>query len=118
LAVLVLFLALACLSPAVAVATVPTGLAISTGEAARQDPTLEPTAERHAHESPEARVCMIVTAAESLHVRDLPEGQVVGYLFAGDVVEVLDQQEAGGVTWWLSSMGWSSGVYLESAPCP
>lgn len=111
LSVLVLFL-LACMSPSVAAAVLTPADPAST-ETARM---ATPTEGRPVREG--AR-CMVVKA-ESLHVRDLPGyevGQVVGYLFGGQVVRVFDWQEVDGTRWYQVREGWSSGAWMEAAEC-
>jgi len=110
--VLVLLFLLGCLSPSVAAATLTPDPAST--ETARM---ATPTEGRPVREG--AR-CMVVKA-ESLHVRDLPgyeAGQVVGYLFGGQVVRVFDWQEVDGTRWYQVREGWSSGAWMEAAECP
>lgn len=114
-AVLILFFLLGCLSPSVAAATLTPDPA-STKTARPTSPT-EPTEARHVREGGR---CMAI-AAESLHVRDLPGyevGQVVGYLFHGEVVRVYGSQLVDGTRWYQTREGWSSGAWMEAAECP
>ncbi len=85
---------------------------------ARQDKLPSPT--------PAAQLCARVTAPESLHIRYRPEyeSHIVGWLYSGQIVEVLKQQG----TWWLVYLGhprygqermtgWSRAEYLALATC-
>ena len=118
--VFLLFFLLGCLSPSVAAATL-TPVDPASTETAVLQVTTEPTAEKHqAAVLVGAPECKRVTA-ESLHVRDLPGyevGEVVGYLFGGDVVQVRGSQEVDGVTWYQTREGWSSGAWMVAAECP
>lgn len=114
--ILVLFFLLGCLSPSVAAATL-TPVDPASTETARMATPTEPTEARHVREGGR---CMAITA-ESLHVRDLPGyevGQVVGYLFHGEVVRVYGSQLVDGTRWYQTREGWSSGVWMETAECP
>ena len=111
--ILVLFFLLGCLSPSVAAAVLTPAAPASTETARRAAPT-------EGRPVREGARCVRVKA-ESLHVRDLPgyeAGQVVGYLFGGQVVRVFDWQEVNGTRWYQVREGWSSGAWMEAAECP
>lgn len=118
--ILVLFLTLACLSPSVVASTAtasPTVELVGTPETAVLQ--VDPASTETAVLATAAPACVRVMA-ESLHVRDVPgvAGQVIGYLYAGDVVRVHGWLDVDGVPWLRVGQGWSNGGWLESVPCP
>ena len=54
-----------------------------------------------------------IVTADQLHIRDEANGNVVGYLYAGDVVTVTDVLVVGDVFWCRHEAGWSACRYLE-----
>jgi hypothetical protein len=77
-------------------------------------PTLAP-----APTATEAGLCYLVTADESLYIRDAADyetGAVVGYLAHGEVVQALSAPADGWLS--LAGRGWVSALYVEPTPCP
>jgi len=91
-------LALACSSSA----AVSAPLSVPT---ATQAATLTPTAE--------GKVCALVTASESLNVRDETHN-VIGHLSHGEIVIVQDTDG----DWWKVGQGYVRSKYLQVVVCP
>jgi uncharacterized protein YgiM (DUF1202 family) len=72
-------------------------------------PTPHPTQEPTATATDAPKACTVT--AEALHVRSGPgiEHPVTGYLYAGDVVSILDQRGA----WYQTARGWLHSHYCE-----
>ncbi len=88
---------------------VPTAETIPAGR-----PTLAPVPTATA-----AGLCYLVTADESLYIRDAADyetGAVVGYLAHGEVVRALSAPADGWLS--LAGRGWVSALYVEPTPCP
>lgn len=74
-----------------------------------------PTATQAAILTPtaEGKVCALVTASESLNVRDETHN-VIGHLSHGEIVIVQDTDG----DWWKVGEGYARSKYLQVTPCP
>lgn len=94
--------------------SIPTGEDTSAAivQPATRIPTPHPTQEPTATATDAPKVCAVT--AEALHVRSGPgiTNPVTGYLYAGDVVTVINQRGA----WYEIGDGWIHSRYCEVKP--
>ena len=65
----------------------------------------------------------VVNAEKSLHIRDKPNGEIVGYLMNGEPVHITDHASTGKVEWFRVKatkmrMGWVAARYIDADKRP
>ena len=61
-----------------------------------------------------AEIPQFSVSVEKLHVRLVPNGDVVGYLYAGDTVQVTEIRAVGDILWCRHAAGWSACRFMEA----